>query len=84
MLVIAVAIIIGITGFFSIKQLGNLLKDVTENKLIGVDALHDIDEAQTAIRSAERSLLIDDYPDPNFRSDQFQQVNEAWKHIDMS
>jgi methyl-accepting chemotaxis protein len=80
--VIIVLIVIGLIGFNGLTSVGKQLTEATTNRLPSVNALQVISEGQTAVKAAERSLLIVDYPDATFRADQFKQVEEAWKRIE--
>jgi methyl-accepting chemotaxis protein len=81
-LVILVTFIIGIIGYKGLNTVGSQLTEVTTNELPSVESLYLIEEGLTAIKSSERSLLIEDYPDPKFRPDQYVHIDESLKQID--
>ena len=80
--VIVILIVVGIIGFNGLTTVSKLLHESTTNRLPSVKSLQIINEAQTAIKACQRSLLIDDYPDPKFREGEYTQIADAWKRID--
>jgi methyl-accepting chemotaxis protein len=80
--IIAITIATGLTAYFSMRSIDKSVMEISENRLPSVNALQIIKEGKTAIRSAERSLLIENYPEQNFRSDVMVHADEAWKRID--
>lgn len=82
---IAVTIVLALLGIISyhgLNTVGNQLKEVATNRLPSVTALHNIIEAQEAIKVAERDLLIIDYPAPKFREGEYKHIEDAWKRIE--
>lgn len=80
--VIIVLVIIGLISYNALNTVGKKLDEVASNRLPSVNALQEINEGQTAIEASERSLLIDDYPDPNFRKEQYKEIEDAWMRIE--
>ncbi len=82
--VIAILIVVGLIGYNGLTSVGKLLTEATTNRLPSVNSLLTIKEAQTAIKSLERTLLIDEvaFQKLDFRESQYQQVDEAWKNVD--
>lgn len=80
--VIIVLTVIGLIGYNGLNIVGKQLDEIATNRLPSVEALEIINEAQTAIKAAERSLLIENYPQENFKSDQYEQIAEAWNRIE--
>jgi methyl-accepting chemotaxis protein len=80
--IIAILTLVGTLGYNGLNVVGNKLEEVAANRLPSINALQIINEGQTAIRVGERSLLITDFPDPDFRKDQYKYIENAWSRID--
>ena len=80
--VLVVLMTIGLIGYHGLNTVGTQLDEIATNRLPAIDALLVIKEGQTTIKALERALLVDNYPVPNFRKDQYPQIEEAWNKID--
>ncbi|MCX5854884.1 MAG: methyl-accepting chemotaxis protein [Deltaproteobacteria bacterium] len=73
----------GIFGWYGIYQTENALKDVNDVRLPGIKSLAVMKEVQTAVRVAERSLMIAEYAvNEDLRNRQFSNIDDAWKRMD--
>ncbi|SHH60129.1 HAMP domain-containing methyl-accepting chemotaxis protein [Clostridium grantii] len=54
-----IAIFVGLVGFYSLSKVENQLNEVVNIKLPSVQALLSVSEIQTAIKTSEKTLLID-------------------------
>lgn len=83
-LVITILIVVGAISLNGIYKVNDLLTEATSNRMPSVQSLQTINEAQTAIKAYERTLLISDgiYKTPGFRETQYKKVNEIWQKID--
>ena len=82
--VIVVLIVVGIICYIGLYTVGSQLNEVATNRLPGVEALNTIIQSETAIKTSERSLLIDNYPDPNFRKGEYKHIEDNWQQINYS
>src|SRR5208283_2776376 len=82
--VIAVLIIVGLIGFNGLTMVGKQLNEVTTKRLPEINDLMVIKEGQTAIMTCQRSLLIENYPLPDFRASVYKINDETWKRIDVA
>ena len=80
--VIIVLMMIGLVGYKGLTNVGNLLEEVTSNRLPSVWSLEVINEGQTALKSNMRTMLIEDYPDPNIKKENLIKIDTIWKRID--
>lgn len=82
--VITILIIVGFIALNGIYKVNGLLNEATTNRMPSVQALQTINEAQTAINSYERTMLITDgtYQTLAFRESQYKKINEVWDRID--
>jgi methyl-accepting chemotaxis protein len=80
--VILVLVVIGIIAYHGLNTIGTQLDEIATNRLPSIDALHNINEGQAAIKVAERDLLIVNYPTSNFREGEFKHIDDAWKRIE--
>jgi methyl-accepting chemotaxis protein len=80
--VLIVLMTIGLIAYHGLNTVGTQLDGIATNRLPAIDALLVIKEGQTTIKALERALLVDNYPVPNFRRDQYPQIDEAWNKID--
>ncbi|MCX5828969.1 MAG: methyl-accepting chemotaxis protein [Deltaproteobacteria bacterium] len=82
-IVALICVIVGILGWKGIYDTEKALKEVNDNRLPSVNALQIIKEAQTDIKSNQRSLLI---PEVNKSSDDLQRLTknnaDAWGRVD--
>lgn len=81
-IVLIVLIVVGLIGYNALTVIGTKLEEVAANRLPTINALQTINEGQTAIKAAERSLLIVSHSDPNFRKTQYEETDAAWKRIE--
>ena len=73
----------GFVGSYGIHQTEVALKEANDVRLPGVKALGVIKEAQTAVRVAERTLLLPELQsDEGFKNRQFMLIDDAWKRSD--
>lgn len=52
---VLLSMIVGGVGYWGMNKLGNITDDLGKNRMVKVDTLGTISEAQTAIKSAERT-----------------------------
>ncbi len=81
-LIIGITIAAGIPAYLGMRTSNKSLIEVTQKRMPAERALLIIKEGQTAVRSGERSLLIENYPARGFREDIYKHTEEAWKRID--
>ena len=78
--VIAILVVVGIIGYNGLSNVSKLLNEATSNRLPSVNSLQVINEAQTAIKALERTLLIDDgeYKTIAFHETQYKKIDAIW------
>jgi methyl-accepting chemotaxis protein len=81
-IVIVVLTIIGLIGIYGFDNVGKQLKEVNYNRLPNEDELHIIKEGQSAIKTSERSLLIENYPVADFKNNEFKHIEANMKSIE--
>ncbi len=75
--------IVGISGNIGIRNTESSLDKVSNVLLLGVNNLNVINEAQTAIKLAERSLLIPEFLKEDKNVDrELQNMEKAWKRAE--
>jgi methyl-accepting chemotaxis protein len=83
MVTILITIIVGAIGWRGVATTGAALKEVGENRLPSVYGLEIINEAQTAIQRAERTLFIPEVlNDPKQAEHQTKRLEDAWQRVD--
>jgi methyl-accepting chemotaxis protein len=80
LIVAAIALGIGIVGYRATGDLGEHLKEVADVRLPSVLGLEIMNEAQTAVQRAERTLLLN--VDAATRTAQRAQLQESWASAD--
>lgn len=71
-----IAAIIGIVGFIAMENMEKDADMIASNRLPSVNSLQIMNEAQTAVKAALRSLMIKDLP-ADIVADQYVNVNDA-------
>jgi methyl-accepting chemotaxis protein len=73
----SITLLIGLIGYFGAARLGDDLEEVAVVRLPSIMGLAYINEAQTAIQRAERTLMIQGL-DPKESEHQIKRLDEAW------
>lgn len=85
---IIILLIVGIVGYVSIVKVDNHLDEIATNRLPSIYNLEIINEAQTAVKAANRSMLIPALSEDEIKrqekniKDAFERVDKAWKIYD--
>ena len=79
LIVAAIATIIGVTGFWGMREAQEAQDEVAAVRLPSVYGLQVVNEAQTAIQRYERVLVYE--KDPEIVKRQFSQLEEAWTRV---
>jgi methyl-accepting chemotaxis protein len=80
MLSAAITAVVGGVGYYSQDKLGGYLDEVADVRLPSIVNLKVIDEAQTAIRSAER-ILINPQAPMDIRKEQYPIIQRKWEAV---
>ncbi len=80
--IIAIAIAMGLTAFFSFKAVDNSFREIAQKRTPGIIAIQTINLYLTAIKSSDRTLLIENYPDPKLRSGEYKHQSDDWPKFD--
>jgi methyl-accepting chemotaxis protein len=78
-------LVVGLAGFLALRHTSQAITEVSDNRLPSVLALNTINEAQTAINAAQRSILITGISDESIDASQreattaFDRAAQAWK-----
>ncbi len=81
----AILLLVGLVGFLGIGKIVDNLDDIGKVRLPSIYSLSIINEAQTAIKAAERTLLIPTLPQDRVKNqnvaiqDAFVRVEKAWR-----
>lgn len=81
----AILLFVGAIGIFGIEKLNSSLDAVSKNRLPSIDSLGVINEAQTAVKAACRTLLIPDLAADRVENQRkyiaqaFERADAAWK-----
>ena len=78
---VLLSMIVGGVGYWGMNKLGNITDDLGKNRMVKVDALGTISEAQTAIKSAERTLMISGL-DRALATRQLDEIKKKWAVAD--
>ncbi len=82
-LVALITVAIGTIGWKAVADTGAALMEVGEVRLPSLYGLEIINEAQTAIQRAERTLCIPEiFSDPRQVEDQTRRLADAWQRVD--
>jgi methyl-accepting chemotaxis protein len=81
MLVAFICALVGVVGYLGLDKVGDYLVDVTEVSLPSVESLNVINEGHTALKAAERTLLIPAISDQQIKEQQAVQA-AAWQRIE--
>ena len=77
-----ITLIVGFMGWRGVSHTADALKEVSTNRLPSIIGLNLINEAQTAIQRAERSLLVPEiFRDENEKAGQLKRIDDAWKRV---
>lgn len=72
-------------GLMGINDVMSSFREVTDVHMTSVNALWDIAEAQSAIKTAERSMMIPEFMDNDtIMNRQMQNIDSAWKRVESS
>jgi methyl-accepting chemotaxis protein len=80
-----IGMVIGLIGYLGVRNVNEDLMEVAENRLPSIHALQVMDEAQTAVKAAQRTLLIDGIDQARIDRNQkyiveaFERADAAWK-----
>ena len=77
---VLIAVIIGIFGYWGIKQSQSNIHEIGVIRLPSVNTLQNISEAQSGIRADER-VLLNPYFTIEYRKHQYYVIQEKWKTI---
>jgi methyl-accepting chemotaxis protein len=77
----SILLIVGIVGYFGIVKIDNHLEEISDNRLPSIYSLEIINEAQTAVKAANRTLLIPSISD-ELAKRQHKDVKEAFERVD--
>ena len=83
LIVAFISIIIGFVGYLGMGTMGEHLDEVAAVRLPSVAALLKISEGQTALKAAERTLLIKGV-DAAYQQEQFNEIEKVWERIDVA
>jgi methyl-accepting chemotaxis protein len=78
---VLLSMIVGGVGYWGMNKLGNITDDLGKNRMVKVDALGELLQAQTAIKAAERTLMISGL-DRTLATRQLDEVKRAWDRAD--
>jgi len=84
-----ILLIVGVVGYLGISKIDSHLEEISGNRLPSIYSLEIIKEAQTAIKAANRTMLIpsDSIEQLNHERDNvqkaFEKVDKAWKVYDL-
>lgn len=82
-LIACIILVGGAVGWYGIYQTENALKNVNDVRMPGIQALATIKEAQTALRVAERSLLIHEFSGiEELKNRQYENAVNVFKRMD--
>jgi methyl-accepting chemotaxis protein len=77
LVVSGITLIVGLIGFFGASKLGNNLEEVAVVRLPSIIGLSHLNEAQTAVQRAERTLMIKGLDQKEYES-QKKRLDDAW------
>jgi methyl-accepting chemotaxis protein len=83
-----IGLVIGLIGYLGIRNVNEDMQEIAENRLPSIYSLEIINEAQTSVKAAQRTLLIEGLPDERIDSNQkeiadaFSRAEKAWKVYD--
>lgn len=80
--VLALTFILGMTAFFSMRKMDDSMMTIADKHLPAIETLNTINLGIAAVKTSERTLLIENYPDPNLRSGEYKHLKNAWERID--
>jgi len=80
-LLVLLSMIVGGVGYWGMNKLSNIADDLGKNRMVKVDALGTLGEAQTAIKSAERTLMISGL-DRSLATRQLDEIKKKWDVAD--
>ncbi len=82
-LIACIIVVGGAVGWYGIYQTENALKNVNDVRMPGIQTLATIKEAQTDLRVAERSLLINEFAsNEELKKRQYENAENAFKRMD--
>ncbi|WP_027357673.1 methyl-accepting chemotaxis protein [Desulforegula conservatrix] len=75
--------VIGVVGYYSTSTVKNSMNEISDVRLPSIFGLEIINEAQTAIQRAERSLILPEiFNDTKEKEVQIAGLNDAWQRVD--
>ena len=77
----AIALILGVTGYHYVSQLGTSIHTITEVQMASLEGLNQINEAQTAIDGAENALLTEELSEQS-RKEIHAHIGAKWAQVD--
>jgi methyl-accepting chemotaxis protein len=81
MLVSSITLMVGLIGFFGSSKLGGSLEEISVVRLPSIVGLSHLNEAQTAVQRAERTLMIEGLDQKEYES-QKRRLDDAWANAD--
>jgi len=85
----SILLIVGIVGYYGVAKVDHHLDEIADNRLPSIYNLEIINEAQTAVKAANRTLMIPSITDELAKrqhkdiKDAFERVDKAWKIYDL-
>ncbi|MEW6173925.1 MAG: methyl-accepting chemotaxis protein [Bacillota bacterium] len=76
-----IAVVVGLVGYLGMAGIIKMTDEIAENNLPSVQALLTINQAQTAIKAAERTMLVPGITQEELRR-QPVNIKKAWEEID--
>jgi methyl-accepting chemotaxis protein len=76
-----ITLAVGLVGYWGVNRLGGHLYEVAMVRLPSVEALETINEAQTAVKAAERTLLLSGLTEAMV-AEQLTRLKAAWERVD--
>ncbi len=80
-LMIIIMIAISLVGYINTNSVASELSNVSHDDLPALNSIQEISKAQRELKMCERSLMIEDYPDPTMYANILRQVEEGWDAI---
>jgi len=78
---VLLSMVVGGVGYWGMNKLGNITDDLGKNRMVKVDALGTLSEAQAAVKSAERTLMISGL-DRALATRQLDEIKKKWDVAD--
>ena len=82
--VIIITIALGLTAFLSMQTINKSLVEISQKRVPGIISIQTINLTISAIKSSERTLLIENYPDPKLREGEYKHQEKDWKQLELA